>query len=173
LQKHLLNASNEEEFFAEIRERIAHIIKKRIHSDDSEDVIQSAMIELRSRLVDIKEQTEILPLICETVKRCIREYYQQQKREQKVLEFSADAVFYYQPEINEEGWKKIAMNGIDQLEGEQPRCAELLNAVLKSSTMEEVIQKIDMDRVNIYPLLSRCRTSLIKILIENLKISLP
>jgi DNA-directed RNA polymerase specialized sigma24 family protein len=173
LHKHLLSASSEEEFFAEIRERIAHVIKKRIHSDDCEDVIQAAMVELRSRLVDIKVQTQVLPLVCNVVSHSIREYYQQKKREEKVLEFSADALFYYQPEANDEEWKKIAKDGISLLQKEQPRCAELMDAVLNSLNMEEVIQKMNMDRLNIYRMLFRCKNSLLKILTENLKISLP
>ncbi len=168
-----LEVLKEEEFFSKIRDRIACVISKRIHSEDSEDVIQSAMVEIRSRIQEFKEGSDLLPLVCEVLRNSIREYYQQKKREEKVLEFSPDAMYYYQPEIGSEGWQEIAKKGITQLKEEQPQHAELMNAILQSSNIKSLSQRMKVEKLNLYRMMSRCRISLLKIVTENLKISLP
>jgi DNA-directed RNA polymerase specialized sigma24 family protein len=156
LTKFSFGSLNEEEFFSKIQERISSVIQKRITSEDYEDVVQSAMVELRSRVEEIRDESQLIPLVCEVVRTSIRSYYQQKKREEKVLEFSRDAFHYYQPEINDEGWQEITKRGLESLQEEQPRCAELLQAILKSSSMEVLAQKMEMERMNIYRMLYRC-----------------
>jgi DNA-directed RNA polymerase specialized sigma24 family protein len=130
------------------------------------------MVELRSRIADISNESELLPVVFEIVRNAIHEYYQKQKRE-KVVEFSTDALYYYQPEMNEEEWKGVITKAMRQLKEEQPRCGELLQAALHVLTMEELSEKLEMERFNADQMLLRCRAALLKVITENLKTPLP
>jgi DNA-directed RNA polymerase specialized sigma24 family protein len=164
---------NEEEFFLEIRERVAFIAQKRIHSDDYEEVVQNAMVEIRSRLNEAKQRADLIPLVFQIIRNCIRDYYQKKKREEKVLEFSPDSRYYYQAELSDELWKEILEKGIEQLQSEDSRSAEFLNKVLTISKEDDVEHKFKMDRSNFYRMLSRCREALLKTITDDQKIPLP
>ena len=163
---------SDEEFFSDVRERISSLVHKRVHSEDAENLVLSAMVELRTRVADISDESELMRLIFEIVRNTIREYYQQQKHE-KVVEFSTDALYYYQPEMNEEGWKEIVTKAMRQLKEEQPRCAESFEAALQVTTMEELSERLEMERFNADQVLLRCRTALLRIITDNLKTPLP
>jgi RNA polymerase sigma factor (sigma-70 family) len=164
---------DEEQFFSEIRERISQVIHKRIQSEDSEDIIQSVMVEVRSRIQNFKTESNLMALICEILRNSLREYFQQKKREEKVLEFSPDALYYYNADVSDKGWHDIAQKGIARLKTEDPRCGEVINITLQSSNMQNVSEKLEMEITNVYRTLLRCRNSLMKVITESLKISLP
>jgi DNA-directed RNA polymerase specialized sigma24 family protein len=164
---------DEQQFFSEIRERISQVIHKRIQSEDSEDVIQSVMVEVRSRIQDFKTESNILPLVCEILRNSLREYFQQKKREEKVLEFSPDALYYYHSEVSDKEWQDIARKGIAHLKTEDSRCVEVINTAIQSSNIKNVSENLDMETTDVYRTLLRCRNSLMKVVTERLKTSLP
>jgi DNA-directed RNA polymerase specialized sigma24 family protein len=169
----LFEPNEEEQFLLEIRERLAYIAKKRIHSEDYEEVVQNAMVEIRSRLNEVQQRTELMPFVFQMLRNCIRDYYQKKKREEKVLEFSPDSRYYYQAELNNELWREIIHKGIEQLEREDSRSAEFLTKVLAVTKNEDLEQKFDMDRLNFCRILYRCREALFKTISDDQKIPLP
>jgi DNA-directed RNA polymerase specialized sigma24 family protein len=172
MSKHQSHIVDDEEFFSDVRERISLIFRKRIHSDDAEELVQTAMVEIRSRVADLANESDLLPAVFEVVRNTIREHCQEQKR-QKVVEFSTDALYYYQPEMTEADWKSIVTKAMKQLKEEQPGCAEMLQAATRVSTMEELSANFEMERFNADQMLLRCRTALLKVITENLKTPLP
>jgi len=169
----LFEPAEEEQFFSEIRERLAFIVQKRIRTEEHEDVVQNAMIEVRSRLNEVANKADLIPFVFQILRNCIRDHYQKKKREEKVLEFSPDSRYYYQPEISNDGWQEIVEKGIHQLERENSRCAELLTAILIASKETDLEGKMGMDLLNIYRMLHRCRAGLMKEITETQKIPLP
>ncbi len=169
----LFEPAEEEQIFSEIRERLALIAQKRIRTEEHEDIVQNTMIEVRSRLNEVANKADLLPFVFQILRNCIRDHYQKKKREEKVLEFSPDCRYYYQPEISNDGWQEIAEKGIHQLEGENSRCAELLTAILTVSNEADLEGKLGMDLLNIYRMLHRCRDGLLKVITETQKIPLP
>jgi DNA-directed RNA polymerase specialized sigma24 family protein len=169
----IFEPNEEEQFFLEIRERLTFIAKKRIHSEDYEDVVQNAMVEIRSRLNEVKQRTELMPFVFQILRNFIRDYYQKKKREEKVLEFSPDSRYYYQAELSNELWQEIIHKGIEQLEREDSRSAEFLKKILAVTKDEDLEQKFDMDRLNLCRILYRCREALLKTISNDQKISLP
>ncbi len=169
----MFEPDEEEQFLLEIRERLAFIAQKRIHSEDHEEVVQSAMVEVRSRLNEVKDRSDLMPFVFQIMRNCIRDYYQKKKREEKVLEFSPDSRYYYQAELSNELWQEIINKGIEQLQSEDSRSAEFLQKVLAVTKEEDLEHKFDMDRLNLCRILYRCREALLKMISENQKISLP
>jgi DNA-directed RNA polymerase specialized sigma24 family protein len=165
--------NEEEQFFLDIRERLAFIAQKRIHSEDYEEVVQSAMVEIRSRFNEVKNRTDLMPFIFEIMRNCIRDYYQKKKREEKVLEFSPDSRYYYQAELSNELWDEIIEKAIEQLEQEDSKSAEFLNKILTISKEDDLEHKFKMDRLNICRVLYRCRQALLKMITDGQKIPLP
>ena len=121
MSKNLSHIVDDEGFFSDVRDRISSIIEKKIHSEDADELVQAAMVEIRSRIADLANESDLLPVVFEVVRNAIREYYQKQKRE-KVVEFSTEALYYYQPEMNEADWKTIVTKAMRILKEEQPRC---------------------------------------------------
>ena len=169
----IFEPNEEEQFFLDIRERLASIAKKKIHSEESEEIVQTAMVEIRSRLNEVKQRSDLLPFVFQIMRNCIRDYYQKKKREEKVLEFSPDSRYYYQAELSNELWREIIEKGLDQLKHEDRNSAELLNKILAVSKEEDLDHKFDMDRLNLFKVLYRCREALLKTITDNQKIPLP
>src|SRR5262245_22882797 len=166
----MFEPNEEEQFFLEIREQLAIIAQKRIHSEDHEEVVQNAMVEIRSRLNDVKQRTDLIPFVFQIIRNCIRDYYQKKKREEKVLEFSPESRYYYQAELSNELWQEIIEKGIDHLDS---RSAEFLNKVLTISKEDDVEHRFKMDRLNFCRVLYRCREALLKTITDDQKIPLP
>jgi len=169
----IFETNEEEQFFLEIRERLAFVAQKRIHSEDFEEVVQNAMVEIRSRLNEVKQRTELMPFVFQILRNCIRDYFQKKKREEKVLEFSPDSRYYYQAELSNELWQEIIQKGIEQLEREDSRSAEFLKKILAVTKNEDLEHKFDMDRLNLCKILYRCREALFKTISDDQKIPLP
>ena len=169
----MFEPNEEEQFLLEVRERLAFIGQKRIHSEDYEEVVQSAMVEVRSRLSEVKNRSDLMPFVFQIMRNCIRDYYQKKKRDEKVLEFSPDFRYYYQAELSNELWQEIINKGIEELQSEDSRSAEFLKKILAVTKEEDLERKFDMDRLNLCRILYRCREALLKIITENQKISLP
>jgi DNA-directed RNA polymerase specialized sigma24 family protein len=169
----MFEPNDEEQFFLEIRERLAFIAQKRIHSDDYEEVVQNAMVEIRSRINEVKQRNDLMPFVFQILRNFIRDYYQKKKREEKVLEFSPDSRYYYQAELSNELWQEIIQKGIEQLEREDSRSAEFLKKILAVTKDEDLEHKFDMDRLNLCRILYRCRQGLLKTISDDQKISLP
>ncbi len=169
----MFEPDEEEQFLLEVRERLTFIAQKRIHSEDHEEVVQSAMVEVRSRLNEVKNRSDLMPFVFQIMRNCIRDYYQKKKREEKVLEFSPDSRYYYQAELSNELWQEIINKGIEQLQSEDSRSAEFLNKILAVTKEENLEHKFDMDRLNLCRVLYRCREALLKMITDNQKISLP
>jgi DNA-directed RNA polymerase specialized sigma24 family protein len=169
----MFEPNQEEQFFLEIRERIAFITQKRIHSEDYEEVVQNVMVEIRSRFNEVKQRTEVMPFVFQILKNCIRDYYQKKKREEKVLEFSSDSRYYYQAELSNELWQEIIQKGIEQLEREDSRSAEFLTKILAVTKDQDLEHTFGMDRLNLCKILDRCRQALFKTISVDQKIPLP
>jgi DNA-directed RNA polymerase specialized sigma24 family protein len=169
----MFEPDEEEQFFLDIRERLASIAKNKIHSEDSEEIVQTAMVEIRSRLNEVKQRTDLMPFVFQVMRDCIRNYYQKKKREEKVLEFSPDFRYYYQAELTSDLWQEIIEKGIEQLKNDEPRSAEFLNKILSVTKDEDLEHKFDLDRLNLCKILYRCREALLKTITENQKIPLP
>lgn len=169
----MFEPNEEEQFFLDIRERLANVAKKKIHSEDSEEVVQTAMVEIRSRLNEVKQKSNLMPFVFQIMRNCIRDYFHKKKREEKVLEFSPDSRYYYQAELSNELWQEIIEKGIEQLKIEDPRSAEFLNKILSVTKDEDLEHKFDMERLNLCRILYRCREALLKTISDNQKIALP
>lgn len=166
----LFELNEEEQFFSDIRERLAFIAQKRVHSEDYEEIVQTAMVEIRSRLNEVKSRMGLMPFVFQIMRNCIRDYYQKKKREEKVLEFSPDSRYYYQAELSHELWEEIVAKAIEQLDS---RSSEFLNRLLTVSNEDDLEHKFNMDRLNLCKMLYRCREALLKAISDDQKISLP
>ena len=169
----MFEPNEEEQFLLEIRDRLTFIAQKRIHTEDFEEIVQNALVEIRTRLNEVKQREDLMPFVFQIMRNCIRDYYQRKKREEKVLEFSPDSRYYYQAELSNELWQEIIEKGIEQLEREDPKSAEFLNKLLAVTKEEDLEHKFDMDRLNLCRVLYRCREALLKTISIDQKISLP
>lgn len=169
----IFEPNEEEQFFLDIRERLASVAQKKIHSEDSEEIVQTAMVEIRSRLNELKQRSELMPFVFQIMRNCIRDYFQKKKREEKVLEFSPDSRYYYQAELSNELWQEIIQKGLDQLQHEDQKSAEFLNKILAVRKEEDLEHKFDMERLNLCRVLYRCREALLKTITGSQKIPLP
>ena len=166
----IFEPNEEEQFFSEIRERLATIAQKRIHSEDHEEVVQNAMVEIRSRINEVKQRTGLMPFVFQILRNSIRDYYQKKKREEKVLEFSPDSRYYYQAELSNDLWQEIIQKGIEHLDSTS---AEFLNKALTTSKEDDIEHKFKLDRLNFCRVLYRCREALLKTITDDQKVPLP
>ena len=162
----------EEAFFESLRNRIATVAKKRIRGVAYEDVVQETLIIVKAKLPELANEKDVLPFVFQILRNCIGNYYQKVRTEQKYIDFSADTSHALRFDENQD-WSQILSKAISHLRTDHVRCADLLEAVMRSAEIEELKKLLNLDEANVYRTLYRCRNRLKEIITGVLKIKLP
>lgn len=162
----------EEVFFANVRERIAAVAKKRIRGAGYEDVVQEALIIIKAKLPELEDEKSLMPFVFQILRNCIGNHYQKVRTEQKYIDFSADTSHALCFDENQD-WSKLLSKAIAHLKRDHARCAQLLEALMRSAEIQELKSLLNLDEANVYRTLYRCRNRLKEIITGVLMVKLP
>ena len=146
--------------------------KKRIRGVAYEDAVQETLIIVKAKLPELENEKNVLPFVFQILRNCIGNYYQKVRTEQKYIDFSADMSHALRFDENQD-WFQILSKAISHLRSDNVRCADLLEAVMRSAEIEELKKLLNLDEANVYRTLYRCRNRLKEIITGVLKVKLP
>jgi len=167
--------------YQSLRVRFFQVAKRRVRSDDVEDVLQEGLRIVHLKLRSRRHTDGVLPWSMAILRNVVGNYYRKRSVEARRIEFPAesrDASDLDEARERAEEMDRLS-RALDVLSRSHPRCGALYREILRSldevgdlpgrsrGAMEMVLQRFpNMTPGTIYVALHRCRSRLRRILAQ-------
>ena len=151
----------EEHLFVMLSERFKVFARQRVRNDqDAEEIVQDALMTIARRFKEIEFKTSFAAWAYRVLENKILTFYRDNKSTRTKLEKAAERAETTTPWKTDPSLKSALLECLKKVARANLRHARILNLHYLGYTVEEICQKLDLTRNNMYIMLSRGRSSL-------------
>ena len=156
----------EEALFRRLSDSFGIFVQQRIWSEtDAEEIVQEALLTIKAKLAELEVETSFSAWCYRVLENKILHYYRNKKRRDDHFTPTVDGTIEASAPSADPAIKRQLLDCIRKLGQVNNRHARVVNLRYQGYSTEEICERLDVTRNNLYIILSRAR-SMLKLCLE-------